>query len=56
MATIPTYTMQCLKLPLVVLEDLEHMSGKFSWGDDDQSRSVHTVSWEFYVKTRMMED
>ena len=48
---IPTYTMNCFKLPRGLIKELEVLIRKFWWGYSGESRKVHWVKWE-----RLCED
>ena len=48
---IPTYTMNCFKLPRGLIKELEVLIRKFWWGYSGESRMVHWVKWE-----RLCED
>ena len=43
---IPTYTMNCFKLPKGLIKELEILICKFWWGYSGDSRKVHWVKWD----------
>ena len=49
---IPTYTMNCFKLPLDLCEEIESMIRKFWWGQRGDRRKIHWVSWGFLCKPK----
>ena len=42
---IPAYTMNCFKLPVNLCKDIEAITRRFWWGQKDQERKVHWISW-----------
>lgn len=44
-STIPAYAMNTCMLPSKLVERLERTNQNFFWGDNDQRRSMHTISW-----------
>lgn len=52
--TLPTYTMQTVKLPRTVLNHLDRRCRNFFWGHDDQTRKMHTVAWEKLCLPKVM--
>ena len=51
---IPLYTMQSLKMPNLVCEKLDRKSKAFLWGDNEERRRVHMVSWDDICKPKGM--
>jgi hypothetical protein len=46
LSSIPYYHMQYAKIPKTLCDDMEKMQRSFVWGDTDQSRKSHLISWE----------
>lgn len=44
-SAIPTYAMQSTKLPNTLVEAIEKEARRFLWGDTDEGRKLHQVSW-----------
>lgn len=51
---IPLYTMQSLKMPNSVCEELDRKALDFLWGDNEERRRVHMVSWDDICKPKGM--
>ena len=49
---IPTYTMNCFKLPLGLCEEIESMIRKFWWGQRGDRQKIHWVSWGALCKPK----
>ena len=49
---IPTYTMSCFKLPLVLCNELESLIRKFWWGQRGDRRKIHWVKWETLIQPK----
>ena len=49
---IPTFTMNCFKLPLGLCEEIESMIRKFWWGQRGDRRKIHWVSWGALCKPK----
>ena len=49
---IPTYTMECFKIPLGLCHDIEAMIKKFWWGQRADNRKVHWVKWDELTKSK----
>ena len=49
---IPTYTMNCFKLPSGLCDEIESMIRKFWWGQRGDRRKIHWVSWEVLYKPK----
>ena len=43
---IPSYTMNCFKLPLGLCFEIESLIRKFWWGQKGDRRKIHWVKWE----------
>jgi hypothetical protein len=43
---IPTYTMNCFKLPVTLCKDIEGLIRRFWWGQRDDQRKIHWLRWE----------
>jgi hypothetical protein len=43
---IPTYTMNCFKLPVTLCKDIECIIRKFWWGQTGDKRKIHWLRWE----------
>ena len=46
MASIPIYAMQMTLIPQKVSRQLDKLSCQFLWGDTNQHRCCHTISWD----------
>lgn len=42
---IPSYAMSCFKLPSKLYVEIESMMGKYWWGQKNDERKIHWVSW-----------
>ena len=49
---IPTYTMDCFKLPLGLCDEIESMIRKFWWGQRGDRRKIHWISWVVLCKPK----
>jgi hypothetical protein len=43
---IPTYTMNCFKLPVKLCKDIEGVIRRFWWGQKNDQRKIHWISWD----------
>ena len=43
---IPTYTMNCFKLPVTLCKEIESIIRKFWWGQNGDKRKIHWMRWE----------
>jgi hypothetical protein len=43
---IPTYTMNCFKLPVTLCKEIEGIIRKFWWGQNGDKRKIHWLRWE----------
>lgn len=43
---IPTYAMQCFKLPVSLCQDLENIMYKFWWQNLKTYKGIHWCKWE----------
>ena len=43
---IPTYTMNCFKLPNSLCNDISGLIRRFWWGQRNLEKKIHWVSWE----------
>uniref|UniRef100_A0A2N9IFR8 Uncharacterized protein n=1 Tax=Fagus sylvatica TaxID=28930 RepID=A0A2N9IFR8_FAGSY len=51
---IPTYTMNCFKLPKKLCLELERLIRNFWWGHTESSRKVHWVKWSSLCQPKSM--
>ena len=49
---IPTYTMNCFKLPTGLCNEIEGLIHKFWWGQKGDRRKIHWVRWEELCKPK----
>ena len=49
---IPTYTMNCFKLPIGLCEELEGLIMRFWWGQRGDRWKIHWVRWEELCKPK----
>lgn len=50
--TIPSYTMQTMKLPASVCEHLDRLNKNFIWGDTPDRKKLHLVKWDKVCKDK----
>uniref|UniRef100_A0A2N9GPD6 Uncharacterized protein n=1 Tax=Fagus sylvatica TaxID=28930 RepID=A0A2N9GPD6_FAGSY len=43
---IPTYTMNCFKLPVTLCKEIEGIIRRFWWGHNGENRKIHWLKWE----------
>ncbi len=43
---IPTYTMNCFKLPVTLCKEIEGIIRRFWWGQNKDKRKIHWLRWE----------
>ncbi|XP_027182092.1 uncharacterized protein LOC113780492 [Coffea eugenioides] len=43
---LPTYAMSCCKLPKSLCMDLCRQMAKFRWGDSEEAKRIHWISWD----------
>ena len=43
---IPTYTMNCFKLPVTLCKEIEGIIRRFWWGQNGDKRKIHWLKWE----------
>ncbi len=43
---IPTYTMNCFKLPVTLCKEIEGIIRRFWWGQNSDKRKIHWLRWE----------
>lgn len=44
--SMPTFTMNCFKLPKCLYKDIESIIKKFWWGYKVEARKIHWVGWK----------
>ena len=42
---IPTFAMNCFKLPITLCNDIEQLIRKFWWGHREDQRKIHWTKW-----------
>ncbi|XP_031126953.1 uncharacterized protein LOC116029190 [Ipomoea triloba] len=52
LATIPTYTMQSMALPVSTCSEIDKICRNFLWGHSEDTRKIHIVSWAEVCKPR----
>ena len=50
--SIPTYTMGCFKLPSALIHEIEMLTARFWWGQDDKKKKIHWVAWDLLCKSK----
>ena len=50
--TIPTYILNCFKLPLGLCDEIESLIRKFWWGQRGDRRKIHWVNYEVLCKPK----
>ncbi|XP_019150780.1 PREDICTED: uncharacterized protein LOC109147628 [Ipomoea nil] len=53
LASIPTYTMQSMALPVSTCKLIDKVCRNFLWGHTDDTRKIHTVSWDDICKPKL---
>lgn len=56
MTAIPEYSIQTMKVPATVIQELERISRQFFWDDEEKKRKLHTLSWEILCKPKTFGD
>lgn len=51
---MPSYAMQASILPRGTCDEIDKLCRKFIWGDDDDHRAVHLISWNTLCKPKDM--
>lgn len=51
--TLPIYMMNCFLLPKTFCEDLQLILCRFWWGNPDDSKHIHWLSWENMCKPKL---
>ena len=51
---IPTYFMECFKLPITLCNEIEGLIKKIWWGQQGNCRKIHWVKWEEMTKSKMV--
>ena len=51
-STIPTYVMQCVQLPVRILDGIDQVNRNFLRGSSKASKKVHWVGWHKVVKSK----
>ncbi|XP_031111746.1 uncharacterized protein LOC116015710 [Ipomoea triloba] len=51
-ATVPTYTMQAMALPISCCKDINRICRNFLWGHEDSTQKIHTINWSEVCKPR----
>jgi hypothetical protein len=46
LSSIPYYHMQYAKIPKTLCDEMEKIQRGFLWGDTDQKRKPHMISWD----------
>nr|AIK35195.1 LINE-type retrotransposon LIb DNA [Ipomoea batatas] len=54
LASVPTYTMQALALPVSTCNDVDKICRNFLWGHTDNTKKIHTVNWSHICRPRQM--
>ncbi|KAK9984665.1 hypothetical protein SO802_034190 [Lithocarpus litseifolius] len=52
---VPTFTMNCFKLPVGLCKDIEMQIRKFWWGERGGQRKIHWKNWETLCKPKSDE-
>lgn len=51
-SAIPYYTMNVIKLPSSIIEELERWNRRFFWGQTEQHKKLHTLAWELICRPK----
>ncbi|GAA0168631.1 hypothetical protein LIER_23304 [Lithospermum erythrorhizon] len=49
---MPTYTMQCFKLPTQVCNNIDTLISNYWWGSDIKNKKIHRISWNTLCKAK----
>lgn len=53
---LPSYVMQSAYIPRVICDEIDKRCRKFIWGDTDNHRNIHMVSWSNIRKPKSCGD
>ncbi|PKI46327.1 hypothetical protein CRG98_033303 [Punica granatum] len=53
-AAIPSYFMQCSRLPKTTISNLDKINRDFLWGSTSDKKKLHLVSWEVITRPKSM--
>ena len=51
-AAIPSYVMQCAKLPRRILDGIDRVNRNFLWGTTETTKKIHWVGWQKVTRTK----
>lgn len=51
-SVMPRYNMQTMELPRNLCDEINRINGNFLWGETNNNRKVHLVSWENVCRTK----
>ena len=51
-AAIPSYIMQCAKLPGRILDEIDRVNRNFLWGTMETAKKIHWVGWQKVTRTK----
>ena len=51
-AAIPSYVMQCDKLPGRILDGIDRVNRNFLWGTTETTKKIHWVGWQKVTRTK----
>ncbi|MCH79377.1 putative non-LTR retroelement reverse transcriptase [Trifolium medium] len=51
---IPIYPMMTNKIPKACIDEIQKLQRNFIWGDSDEARKYHAVSWEMVTKPKYL--
>lgn len=49
---VPTFTMSCFKILILVCENIERECSNFWWGVENGQRKIHWRSWNFLCQSK----
>ena len=49
---IPSYVMQCTKLPGRILDGIDRVNRNFLWGTTETAKKIHWVGWQKVIRTK----
>lgn len=52
--SIPSYVMQCSKIPASICDEIERLCRDFIWGSTPEARKNHLISWETICSPKEM--